>query len=131
MSPYRDSKFSRIIGRSYPPGMESRMRKFKIAALSGASLLVMAGLAQAQVPMPGFYAYGFGWYVLDSGPRDTQTDGAKVKTDNGWGGGGMIGYRFQSPWDIAIGGHGAFLSKDKPIFGNNGNGDQIKGRFFT
>ena len=106
------------------------MRLLKYSLLAGASLLVLSAGAQAQVPMPGFYATAQGAYFWDSGPRDFEQDSGsgKIKTDDGFKLQGMLGYRFGGPWDIGVGGGYGWLSRGKA---DNDNGDRIKANYWT
>ncbi len=110
------------------------MRILKATLLAGTGLAAMATAATAQVPMPGFFGSVTGWYTLNSGPKDARyglaTD-PKISTDDGWGGRVHAGYRFDVPWDIALGFSASWFSKDNPSFGGTNTGDQIKGRYWA
>jgi len=76
--------------------------------LAGVSLgVLMAGTAQAQVQTgPGFFGYLDGMYLLPSktGVSEATTLGGKASRGDGWGAQGKIGYRFDSPLDVSLGG---------------------------
>jgi outer membrane protein OmpA-like peptidoglycan-associated protein len=106
------------------------MRMLKAALLAGASVGLMATAAQAQVPMPGFYFSGQGAYFWDTGPNDhRQFPGfAAGSTGDGYKFQGVLGYRFDVPWDIGIGAGYGWLSKGK---GEGPFSNKIKGEYWT
>ena len=106
------------------------MRMLKAALLAGASVGLMATAAQAQVPMPGFYFAGQGAYFWDSGPNDhREFPGFSAgSTGDGYKFQGVLGYRFDVPWDIGIGAGYGWLSKGK---GEGPFNNKIKGEYWT
>lgn len=92
----------------------------------GAAIAVLAAnTAQAQVQTgPGFFGYIDGMYVL---PTDTNRSSFLLgnRAGQGWSVDGRIGYRFDGPWDIALGGRFFDQSRGKNRFSgisNRGDG---------
>jgi outer membrane protein OmpA-like peptidoglycan-associated protein len=103
------------------------MRMLKAALLAGASIGVLATAAHAQVPLPGFYISGQAAYFWDSGPNDhREVSGASAgSTGDGVKLQGIVGYRFDVPWDIGVGVGYGLLSKGsrEAPFANRIRGD--------
>jgi outer membrane protein OmpA-like peptidoglycan-associated protein len=106
------------------------MRMLKAALLAGASIGVLATAAHAQVPLPGFYISGQVAYFWDSGPNDhRQFPGFGAgSTDDGVKLQGIVGYRFDVPWDIGVGVGYGWLSKGS---GEGPFNNRIKGDYIT
>jgi outer membrane protein OmpA-like peptidoglycan-associated protein len=82
------------------------MRKLMLA---GVAMGTLAGTAQAQVQQPGFFGYVDGLYALPTSSHSTVTDfpllgSGTMRAGDGWSIDGKLGYRFDGPWDIALGG---------------------------
>ena len=95
------------------------MRGLLLAGTAAAA--VATGLSQqaaAQTQMPGFFGGVAGWYILDSGNdalnfKNLFKNGGGVSPDNGWGGRVFMGYRFSNNWDVAVGGQGSWLGRER------------------
>jgi len=73
--------------------------------------------ASAQSQMPGFFGSLSGWYYLDAGSNSGGFfDKALNHPDGGPGGKAYLGYRFNGPFDIAVGGQGSRLGKNRDAF---------------
>ncbi len=105
----------------------------KTVLLSGtaAIALAVAGSQSANAQMyssgPGFYLSAEGRYMWNSGDKTgsytlpqpdfgvtgTPAHGPKADADKGWGGKGMLGYRFNNNWDVGFGFSGGWLKGKK------------------
>jgi outer membrane protein OmpA-like peptidoglycan-associated protein len=110
-------------------------KNFKQFLLSGAAVAAIAvaapesANAQIYTTGPGFYLSVEGRYLMNAGDKSkdfwndvslpftigtvSTIDQLKQRAQDGWGGKLMLGYRFTSNWDIAIGGAGGWLDSKK------------------
>ena len=106
-------------------------------ALLGSSALMLAGAlgnaAQAQVQMPGWFGAIDGQRVFSAQTGGTQEFNnppvyKSLNPGHGYGIAGQMGYRFMSPWDIAVGGRYVNLNggKGEP-FDSTTSGGKITG----
>jgi outer membrane protein OmpA-like peptidoglycan-associated protein len=82
-----------------------RVRRSLLLAASAALALGVAGAAAAQVPeQPGFYAGATGLWRWNWGDRADPGAGLNARPRSGPGFSGVVGYKMDSPWDVALGG---------------------------
>jgi len=82
-----------------------RLRHSLLIAVSTALALGVASIAQAQVPeQPGFYAGASGLWRWNWGDHVNPGAGLNARPRSGPGFSGVVGYKMESPWDIALGG---------------------------
>jgi len=104
--------------------MNVTLRNSLLATVAGVALTTFAGAASAQVQQPGFFGSLTGWYypwkdtgsTLRAFDTDDEANAGKVKTPgNGFGGRAYLGFQFYTPFDIAVGAQGSWLSKGKVL----------------
>ncbi len=89
-------------------------RVLRTALFAGTAFAALAtGMPQqasAQSITPGFFGSLSGWYYFSAGKNDgTSFEQTYNHPDGGPGGKAYLGYRFNGPFDIALGGQGGWL----------------------
>ncbi len=120
----------------------------KITLLSGVAVVALliadpkSASAQMYSSGPGFYVSLEGRYLMANGPKiallpgeydgsPSRTVNTKAKADKGWGGKGMLGYRFNNNWDIGFGFSGGWLNGKKNHLHTNFTTSPIDGASTT
>jgi opacity protein-like surface antigen len=80
-----------------------------LPAVAAGALAITGGAAHAQVqsPTPGFFGFVDGMYMFDTSTKNREFaaagGGGTARAGDGWSIDGKLGYRFDSPLDIALG----------------------------